>query len=441
MKKPSKKMKTPVMTGLAVLGLMALAFGVGAILTELLKTRDSAPAELIGGLWHAEVKNDSVLYFVTKKVMHELQIARYLPWDVVTFRRYTLESRNLKDGTLRARIILGDYYGQEKGSEILGIAQNRLWVWNEQIEVRDLHTLDLLSDSEKIRSSNPSVAEVFPRDPKFFRVSARLDALMVKSLDARYFTVSSTDGTLSWLDDEKTQSEDLDCRLDWTRHQRPDGTVECGRVWYGKAQFLFQSAESAGKGQWETVYSDYLHQVTRDKNIWYGLLSPEERSTLRPSDVTLQRRPYGDVARMLYQVPLRHNSKRKEWELDLGQMQKVTQTRFLRGGLLKRRDVVTKEEYTWRLNDPPGVLILSKPTLEEDSFWQLTRMNFQGTAAWSVSTKLAMLREILPGDRYIVMSGFPDARGSQGTIPLHLVTIRTRDGHTDFSTIESLKAS
>ncbi len=425
-------MKKPVMGFLALVGALSLIFGLGALLTGVFEIQDTSPPELIGGLWSADSEEGAVLYFVTTTVMHELRVASYLPWEKATFRRYTLESRSLQDGSLRGQVVLADRYQRDQGSEILGIAGGKLWVWNGQLEIRDLNTLELVGDSETVSSANPGLAQVFPKESKFFQVSARLDALVVKGLDARYFTVAPENGKLNLLNDNQ-----LDCALDRAKQLGRQGDMECERVWVGKAQFLFQAAESEGKGLWETTYNGYLHQNLREKKAWYALLSPEERSKLSVSDLNHQSRPYGDVARTFYRIPYSHNTQRNEWELNLDQVQVMNQTRFIKGGLLKRRNVLEKSDYTWRLDSPPSVIIVSKPNLAENSPWQLTRLSLKGDVIWSMSTGLVLIGEVLPGDQYLVIGGFEDVRGSQGIIPLRLATIEMDSGRLRMSTIES----
>ncbi len=430
------KRRHPVIGGLVVLGALSVMFVLGAILAKFLELQDTSPPELIGGLWNAKVDQDQTVYLLTEKVIHELRLTKFLPWEKTTFRRYTLQSRKSQDGSILAEEILGDRYSRGQPSEILGIAGNYLWLWNEQLEVRDLKTLELVADSETLRSTNASFGGVFPNSSKFFRVSARLDTLIFQSLDARYFIVSPQEWILRELVDENMKSTALDCRQDWTQHQTSNGIVECGKVWYGKAKSLFQIAESDGKSLWGTTYNDYLHQSLRDKEAWYALLSPEEKNKLSKSDIAHQSKPYWDVARMFYRVPYLHNAQRNELELNLDHIQTINQTRFIKGGLLKRRSVVERTEYTWRLNSPPSVMVLSKPTLEENSPWQITRMSLEGQVVWSVSTKLVILGEVLPGEQYLVLGGFENARGAQGRIPMRLITIDVIDGRLRMSTVE-----
>lgn len=422
---------TPPKTIFNVLALIVGLFVLGAMVSVVYQLVEPFPIERTSDFWTGDAEGHSQLYFITAEIKHKFDFSRTIMPRVVGYRRYTLHVLDIPGGKTRVPVILGDLEGRENYPRVLGVTGERIWLWNDGLEARDLETLAIRGGSPMIREANPELTQVFPNAPEFFRVSARLNRLLVKSLDARYFALAEQGWKLNLLDDEQLGVTDFDCRLIHQHVLSESGKPTCGKVWYGKAKYLFESARSKGQALWGTTVPDFLHQNIRGKNGWYALLSIEERSQLSDSAIDNPGKPYSDVVRLFYRAGFRLDRWGKELVLDLDGIEVVGNERFLKGGMLIRRDIVEEVNYTWRLESPASVFVLHQKTLEEHSPWRLARLGLDGNVIWQVDMGLSVIQQYLPTHQTVVFGGYAtSAQGTSMKSPFQIVMIDVRNGHT-----------
>ena len=422
-----------------VLGIIIGSFALGIVVSTVLEVGESHPVELIGELWTGQDEGHTGLYFLTQEIKHKFAFKEpFLIPQVIEFKRYMLHRWDLSQGHEQAKIFLADREGREGVPKVLGLVRGWLWLWNDHLEARDLETLEIRGGSETLLEANPTLAQVFPHHPDFFRISAREQSLLVKSLDAQYFILLDSGWQLKLLEDEKLGVTELDCRLNWLRIPQERCQAERSAVWYGKAQYLFESARSKGQELWGTTISDYLHQSLRGEHAWYALLSQEERSHVTANDLHHAGRPTGDVARQFYQAPYHLDTWGKELVLNLDRIEALGNDRFLKGGMLIRRDVIEEHNDSWLLETPPSVLVLYKTTIQKESPWELARLGLDGKILWQANSGLSVIQHYLPTNQTVVFGGYAFTKpGTSEKSVFQIVLIDVQNGHTVLKTLGS----
>ncbi len=376
----------------AVIGVAAVAYVVSGGWTV-------EPLRVSGSLWVATVDSEARVFFVTAETRETASGLRSTGF-AEEYESLRLVSRAARDGADRAESGLA----RDGAGRILGTAGGILWLWQNRdngfgVEGRDLETLSVRASPEDIRGANPHLAELLPNDTKFVAVSARLDALVVKTLDAQTLVMNPDNNELD-VPPRPAEREASDDESSWFSSALIDNDRLAGFVAGGREESGHRLRDSLVGG-------------IDLGDTWFGLLSAETFDELsrQPSGSPLSEPPSGSFEDVPYQL----------YRLAIGRDQgddpviapataktaePLRTDRYLRPGLITRYDALDRETRVLQLLEPRSVLLVAKPTLADESHWYVERMTFDGEIRWRGDTGLALIERLLVGDEAIVLGGY-----------------------------------
>ncbi|MBK8231783.1 MAG: hypothetical protein IPK72_14645 [Candidatus Eisenbacteria bacterium] len=434
-------------SGAAARGIVAgLAIGIVfvAIVVLAFATRDmqEAPPRLVGAIWSASLDTaDSSpgrrLYYL----MEERRVRRgyfdvegvhsyYLPYSI-----FTLHSRTGQDGSDPlilpiARIDAGRVDAKAyrlkleliDAPVILGPDQEILWVWNHGLEGRSLRSLTPVWSNQKLREMNPELSPRLPKEAEQYKFLGRLNALVFRGTDARYYRVDAGSGAFTVIADTTLAA------------LSPEHSKTADLAW----RFLQPAAISLANGTAVGVtWSSIVDPATR---TWYGLLASGEKP---PREWQHPRYTYGGpsgpVSRSLHWAGVALDQSGvidpSKLRLDLSTLESLPEQRFLMGGFLRRPGT---ETVWWVNTDRPrssksadggrALLVLHKSELGDDHPWQLTRVETNGSRAWTSNTGLSEIGQLADGGEAVVFVGTAGSTARGSTPPEILVFIDESSG-------------
>ena len=357
--------------------------------------RPNEPPRLLGSVWTAKVTGQPRLYYVMEEERYQRRVPSYAQrqnWFTVSYALFTLHARDAHNGTRANTTELAriDNAVSGQGPEILGPQGNVLWLWNGNLEGRKLDTLESLWTATKLTELNPDLAAVLPTDRQYYKVLGKLNALVFKGKDARYFQIDSATGKIQPLDD-----------------------VTLGRHFHTKKAddtftYLFPESDSL----WSTSISGLMWNSLTVGDTWYALLSADERANLVDSPGN-GNAPWGESARSLYRVTFQWEYRKllgtNEIKLNPAAVTAVNAERFLMGGFLRRPNT----EGLWTVDGGKSYLVLHRRELGDSSPWYVTRLGLDGTIHWTHCTGLADPQHLCDGQGTVIFTGF--AASSQPT--------------------------
>lgn len=373
------------------------ALVLGGTLFITLWTRDgqSAPPRMTGSVCTAKVADEPRIYYVMEEERWERRIPSFAMrrhWFTVSYSLFTLHARHARSGaeTGRKELARIDNAPSGSGPEILGPQGDILWLWNGGLEGRKIDTLEPVWSVAKLAEINPDAASLIPEERKYCKVIGKLNALVFKGKDARYFQADAATGRIQPLDDATL-----------------GGLFHTGRADDG---FTYNS--SGTESLWSTSVGGLMWNSLTSGDMWYALMSSDERAKLVGSPGR-GIAPWGESSRQLYRG-------RFEWEyrqvlgtnevkLELDTVAPVNAERFLMAGFLRRPNT-TK---LWTVDDGKSFLVLHRKEIGADGPWHITRLGLDGTVHWTCSTGLADPMHLCDGGGTLIFTGF--AASSQPT--------------------------
>lgn len=255
---------------------------------------------------------------------------------------------------------------------LLGITGDRLWVWQEGLQCRDLRTLETQATSEDVVRANPELERWIPQDSKYFGPAAAGDALWFQALDGRHFALDPT----SLRATELTGAADTEAR-------------QAATSWMFRTRnsiYTPMAVSSDNEAQAEGVLLE---------DGWFGLMNRDQ----------WEYHQTGIFPNWSAQDP------RKEWyradQEPSGSsapgLRKVHDRAFLQAGLLKH----PRHRDAWTLESPTSVLLLHRETIETDTPWLLGRMTLDGAFVWNVPLTIGDLEYVIDAGKSVLILGTP----------------------------------
>ncbi len=390
---------------LGPLFIAVLAVAVFAFVYRKTVDTQEAPPELSGRLWVAEEsEGEPLLVSLIKEERLYSVRRRFSPSTHKYYTRYTLIARKLSDGSVAARMKVRDIVrnsGQPQ-PELIGVAGGRAWLWDGGLAAYTLPRLDPSFSAESWGARAAAVAELLPAKSDEFRITPDRRHLAFRGRDARIYRIEADDGDVAVISPElfpaTTRSQQMEDRF---VHYRPP---EMSRIVTNVSHFT-QKGYRAADG------------------YWYALLSESELKGLGRR-VSVDIRPYGDVARAYYRIPY-------EWDgryavIDPPRTETLGDVRLIQAGFVEREFF-----QIWTVPDPASALALARPKLGPDVPWDLVRLGHDGQIVWRTSTGLADIYGFLPTTRDVVFVGqrLPaSVAGSKGDRREYAVTIDVTTG-------------
>lgn len=436
-------------TGWTIAALGLLVFAGVFVFVRLTRDVQLAPPHVIGSVWSAESGGRSRVFFVTRE--DRAQTRAFDPEGQYTYQHtysiYMLHAREAQSGAATAQMEIArldttkpdfaryrSYTTMPRGPGVLGFVGELIWLWNGGLEARNVVTLEPVWTPAKVLEVNQAEAAVLPDDPKYARVLAPLDALVVKGRDARYYRVDPASGKLEPADEARLAALSRE-------HTKTADTAFANLDAGGRA---LPAATGAGA---------ICRKAWIDDGLWCALLTAEERTQLSSRQGSLEDWDYhnwfysmGETARTAYRgrysvVPEPHFG-RNAIELDVSTVEPVNGARLLMAGFLRRPS--TNDAWTCSDVDTAASvattgaasgagkaeLVLHRKALGEKQPWQLMRLGRNGSARWDCSTGLSELGQLCEGDGAVILTGLAasDADQPKGERPERMLFVNERTG-------------
>jgi len=372
--------------------------------------RQSRPPRFIGSVWTAKVTDQPRLFYVMEEERFQRRVPSYARrryWFTVTYSLFTLHARDTHSGAATGQTELAriDNAATGQGPEILGPHGDILWLWNAGLEGRKLDTLEPVWTTANLSQLNPDLASLLPDDRKYCKVIGKLNALVFKGKDARYFQVDSATGKIQPLDD-----------------------AILGELFHtGRADDGFTYNYSGASSLWSTSVGGLMWDSLTSGDMWYALMSSDERAKLVRSPGS-GHAPWGESPRQLYRGKFEWEYRQvlgtNEVQLELDTVVPVNAERFLMAGFLRRPNT-TK---LWTVDDGMSFLVLHRKELGDNSPWHVTRLGLDGKIHWSTSTGLSDPQHLVDGQGTVIFTGFAASSQPAGKRPDLFVIIDEQIG-------------
>ncbi len=393
------------MRGALLPGALAIA-AVVAFYVFCLQTRDVqlVPPHVVGSLWPVRVGDATRICFITRE--DRAEVRSFDVEGVYTYRHtysiYLLSARDARSGALIASVEIArvdttkpDFKRNvarvtlAEDPEILGTVEDSIWLWNRGLESRNSATLAPIRKPADVAAANPSLAAMLPDDRKYTKVSKALNALVIKSRDARYYKADPATAQLEPVDEATLAA--LSTEYNKTAESAFSNLVAAGR----------SLAASTGPGVW-------CRKALVEDGLWIAFLTADERAKLSPRLGSIEDWEYHNWAfsfgesprtayRGRYKVTDEPNFARHAMDLDLASVEPLNDDRLLMAGFLRRPGA----NQAWTLaddnapassragSDAPQMksqLVLHRKALGEKQPWHLMRMGRNGKVDWDRST-------------------------------------------------------
>lgn len=389
-----------LLLGFIIFGLIV---GLVFLVTKTYDVRDNPPR--LGSALYASTRPSAapILYFITEEERvarggvagaRSLSEAPRRAYTRFRTRRYTTYQLHAIDAitgqpaseSINLAKIMDALTG--RGPQIIGIAADTLWVWNDRLEGYSLSPLKLKFSNEQLRTLNPSAANAFSNDPKNYKVLAPFDALVFKGSDARYYQADNITGLIVAAD------EDALAALTWKK----------------KVQDGFDYTYDEGHSIQVLSINSYLWNGFTLPDAHYALLSPDALKSRSQYDYKGSYATSG-VATTFSRTPFTTNE-RQERVLDLAKTATMGDQRFIQGGFICRPNGNPVYNAPRRVfQTDTHALVFHQQALTADPALQLTSLALaDGSAAWTKPLGLTEVTDIAECGPTVVFAGYPDAK-------------------------------
>lgn len=427
------------------LGAGAVVVLLAAFILFFVLTRDTqvAPSRLIGAVWTASVGGDGGVphvYYVTREdraVTRAFDVRGRYTYEH-SYSIYMLHARAAADGASLAAVQIARiettspdfekyraYRTLPDGPGILGPQGDVIWLWNNGPEARDLRTLAPVCTLDTLRARNPDLAPLLPDDPKYTRVLAALDAIVLKTKDARYVRADPATGELLPVD---------------------DGALAAISPAYTKtADSAFEYLPPSGKSLWSVSVAGLVLNSHLQDDWWYALLSASERAGLGERVGSMEEwhlrtvSTVPETAASLYRGRYTLEPKsilgRTDIKLDASSVAGVGEERFLMAGFLRRPGTFDPWTVPPTLDAQPSTppaapsfIVLHRAAIGEKAPWLLTRLGADAVKHWTRDTGFTELNHVCDGGGFIVISGYTPDHRPRGHWPERLIFLDATTG-------------
>lgn len=429
--------------GLVVAVLMLLA--AGSLLFAIKRDTQVAPPRVIGAIWMATAPAGNgggsgarapLIYYVTREdrtVTRSFDPGGRYTYDH-SYSIYMLHARAAADGSgtavqiARIETTSPDFKKYQAyrtlpdGPGILGPGGGVLWLWNNGPEARDLRTLAPVCTLETMRERTPALAALLPEDPKYARVPAALDGLILKTKDASFVRADPATGELLPVEEASLASIS------------PAHTKT--------ADSAFEWLPQSGKSHWSVSVAGLIQTQHLEGDTWYGLLTASERHGIRTSIGTKEEWHLRTVSTLPESASSLYSGRvaldptsitgRTYIKLDLSSITPVGNERFLMAGFLRRpgtNDIWTVPAV--RTADSSAALsfvVLHRSAIGDKAPWLLTRIGTDGAKHWTRDTGFTELNHLCNTGDDIVISGFTADQRPRGLWPEHILFLNAATG-------------
>ncbi len=259
----------------------------------------------------------------------------------------------------------GDEMKLRNDAKLLGWDGRRVWAYAHTLVGLDLKTKQRVG-FEELSRANPSLAQFWVDEAKFYSVGGAVPKLRLKVADARQFELDPVTLTGTPYEDEKwaKAKSHEESMKQWAEYNEKMTMFGIGPGVY------FWRGEKPGEGE------------------WFGLMTREEAGNLKESGVPTGRAILNGKTSALWRVQAREGKR-------------VGEVEYLDAGLLREE----KAAKPLRLEGPAGYLVMHQSRLGQDGTLVVTRVDMEGKKLWEVNTGIGKLDQVLPDARYLGLVG------------------------------------
>ena len=356
----------------------------------------------LGPLFATTQPSQAAVYFITREERRYHQRRRRV--DYSNFRLHAYDPATAR--ALAEPVLLsGVDHTPSDSPRLLGFTGDVLWVWNDAVEGYSLRNLRPVWPRKKLRELNPDLIERLPAEPRHCKVLPPLNALVVRGTDSRFYRIDHSSGRIESID---------------------PATI-AGLSSWKNVEEGFHYTYPAGRSVQVLSESSYLWNSVLHEDVWYGLLTPEEASSLDGNSFG-GKAATGAAPRSLYAAPFT-TSRSGDRVLDVGALRRVGDARFPHAGFLRRPHSDPDVPEVFRQG--PHALVLHKSPAGQSGMPQLTRLHLPGgVTGWSKPVGLVEFTELADAGASVVFAGDALPSSVSGKRRSFLVFIDIATGET-----------
>ena len=259
----------------------------------------------------------------------------------------------------------GDEMKLRNDAKLLGSDGRRVWIYADTLVGLDLKTKQRVGFAE-LSQANPSLAQFWVDEGKFYSVGGVVPKLRLKVADARQFELDPATLVGTAYEDEKWAKAKSyeESKQQWAEYNEKMSMFGVGPEVY------FWNGEKVGDGE------------------WFGLMTGEEAGKVKEFGV-----PTGRASRIGKTSGL--------WKVKDREAARVGTVEYLDAGLLREE----KGARPVRLEGPAGYLVMHRSRLGQDGTLLVTRVDLEGKKIWEINTGIRKLDQVLPDTRYLGLVG------------------------------------
>jgi hypothetical protein len=259
----------------------------------------------------------------------------------------------------------GDEIKLRNDAKLLGSDGRRVWIYADALVGLDLSTKQRVGFAE-LSQANPSLAQFWVQEGKFYSVGGVVPKLRLKVADARQFELDPVTLVGTAYEDEK-----------WAKAKSYE---ESRQQWaeYNEKMSMF--------GVGPDVY--FWKGAKIGESEWFGLMSVEDAGKVGQFGA-----PTGRA--------IRDGKTHGLWRVKDRIAQRVGSVEYLDAGLLREE----KSARPVRLEGPAGYLVMHRSRLGQDGTLLVTRVDLEGKKIWEINTGIRKLDQVLPDAKYLGLVG------------------------------------
>lgn len=279
-------------------------------------------------------------------------------------------------------------YASRYEGTLLGVSAGIAWVFSDGVHGVAVADGSLRWPAEALRKKNPALAELWPKEQKFFELK---NGLVFTAADANRYRIDPSNG------EARPAASGAGSR----------GGDVAPAYYTPSATYSFQARGG--------LFGDQ----------WLGLADEQDMTVLQTQHATPGLDASGARRYQIWRAEVKSDATSTErdylatyvWKRALVNLRPAgAEHVFLKAGLLQ--DSLTRTVV--RLRDPEGALVLYHDRIDEDAHLQLARLTTAGEVKWKTALPLSLLQSVMPGDRVLVLKGLQyDRNRPKGSDPHH----------------------